>query len=71
MKDGKISRLGVERLAALRVDDAEYWERRYKGYRFLRCYSRFNPFNGQWYVSAVLYRTNGDPPKWEEEEWIT
>lgn len=70
-KDGKISRTAVERMATERVDDAAYWEKRYKGYRFLRCYSRFNEYNGRWYVSAVMYKTGGDAPKWEENEWIT
>lgn len=69
--DGRISHRGVERLAKLRENDAEYWERRYKGYRFLRCYSRFNAYNGQWYVSAVMYRTGGTPPEWEVDYWIT
>ena len=70
-KDGKISRTAVERMATERVDDAAYWEKRYKGYRFLRCYSRFNEYNGRWYVSAVMYKTGGNAPKWEENEWIT
>ena len=70
-RDGRISHRGVERLAKLRENDAEYWEKRYKGYRFLRCYSRFNAYNGQWYVSAVMYRADGAPPNWEVDDWIT
>ena len=70
-RDGRISHRGVERLAKLRENDAEYWEKRYKGYRFLRCYSRFNAYNGQWYVSVVMYRADGAPPNWEVDDWIT
>ncbi len=70
-RDGKVSRRGVERMATERVDDREFWEKRYKGYRFIRCYSRYNEFNGHWYVSAIMYKTDGDPPDWKEDEWIT
>lgn len=70
-RDGRISHAGVKHMAALHSDDAKYWEKRYKGYRFLRCYSRYNGFNGQWYVSVVMYRSEGEPPKWEADDWIT
>lgn len=69
-KDGKISRRGVEKLAKERVDDREYWEKRYKGYRFIKCYARHNNYNGHWYVSVVMYKTAGEPPKWEVKEWM-
>lgn len=69
-KDGKISRRGVEKLAKERVDDRAYWEKRYKGYRFIKCYARYNNYNGHWYVSVVMYKTSGEPPKWEVKEWI-
>lgn len=69
-KDGKISRRGVEKLAKERVDDRAYWEKRYKGYRFIKCYARYNNYNGHWYVSVVMYKTSGAPPKWEVKEWI-
>ena len=71
IKDGKISKRAVERIATQRVDDREYWEKKYKGYRFLRCYNRFNEYNGHWYVSAVMYKTDGEVPRWEEKEWLT
>ena len=71
IKDGMIARSTVARMATERVDDRAFWERRYKGYRFLRGYARFNTYNGHWYLSAVLYRTDGAPPRWEEDEWIT
>ncbi len=70
-KDGKITPYGMERLAKQRVDDREYWENRYKGYRFIKCYSRFNEFNGHWYVSVVMYKADGGPPpKWEFADWL-
>ncbi len=71
-KDGKISRRGVASMAQLRVDDAAYWEKRYKGYKFIRCYSRYNDYNGHWYVSVVMYRADsGVLPRWNQDEWLT
>lgn len=70
-KDGRISHACVKRMATKCANDVEYWEKRYKGYRFLRCYSRFNNYNGQWYVSVVMYRTEETPPKYEVDDWIT
>ena len=69
-KDGKITRRGVERLAKERADDREYWERRYKGYRFIRCFPRYNNYNGHWYLSVIMYKaTRGEElPPWEVEE---
>lgn len=71
-KDGKITEKGVQRIATQRVDDKDYWERRYKGYRFIRCYSRYNEYNGYWYVSVVMYKVKDgqEPPDWNVEEWI-
>jgi translation initiation factor 2 beta subunit (eIF-2beta)/eIF-5 len=69
-RDGHISARQVERMASERVDDRQYWERRYKGYRFLRCYARQNPFNGFWYVSVVMWRDGEDPPDWQFCDWM-
>ena len=65
-KDGRISARGVERMAKQRTDDVGFWENRYKGYRFVRCFSRFNEYNGQWYVSVVMYKSecDRDIPPW-------
>ncbi len=54
--DGKVGRKTVERMAKLHCDDADYWERRYKGYRFIRCFARYNKYNGHWYVSVVMFK---------------
>lgn len=71
-RDGRITKRGVERLAKERSEDREYWERKYKGYRFIRCFARYNNFNGHWYLSVIMYKAkNGDTlPPWEVEEWI-
>jgi len=71
VKDGRLSKNQVEKLAKLRDTDSEYWEKRHKGYRFLRCYARKNPYNGLYYVSVIMYKTGGQAPKWEVEEWLT
>lgn len=55
-QDGKTSRAVVERMATVRVDDAGYWERRYRGYDFLECTPVFNEYNLHWYVSVQMYK---------------
>lgn len=70
-KDGVLSRGDVALMATQRVDDRAYWENQYKGYRFLRCYSRFNEYNGHWYVSVIMYKADIDAPQWQADEWIT
>ena len=71
-KDGRITARGVQMLATQRVDDKAYWERKYKGYRFIRCFARYNEYNGNWYVSVVMYKSDGEEmPQWEVNEWIT
>ena len=70
-RDGKITPRGVEKLATERVDDREYWERRHKGYKFIRCFARYNVFNGYWYVSVVMYKTENteEIPTWHTD-WL-
>lgn len=72
-KDGKITPRGLERISKERVDDREYWERKYKGYRFVRTYARYNEYNGHWYLSVIMYKADSDAelPQWEIEEWLT
>lgn len=72
-RDGKVSRAAVEKMVRLHADDRDYWERRYPGYRFLRTFSRYNSYNGHWYLSVIMYRKDGPPPKWTLEDddlWI-
>lgn len=69
--DGRITKRGVELLAKKRANDAEYWERRYKGYRFIRCFPRYNEYNGHWYVSVIMYRSDKAlVPEWKISEWL-
>lgn len=72
-KDGKISRRGVEAMAKLRADDAAFWEKRYKGYRFIRCFPRYNEYNSHWYVSVIMYKAGADAelPEWKIDDWLT
>ena len=70
-RDGKITPRYVEKLAKTRVDDRTYWENRYKGYRFIRCYPMYNEYNGYWYVSVVMYKTGEEEaPPWGIDDWI-
>lgn len=69
-KDGKLTRQGVERIAKQRINDKEYWEKKYKGYRFLQCYARFNDYNEHWYISVVMYKSDEKAPPWSATEWI-
>ena len=69
-RDGKITPRYVEKLAKTRVDDKTYWENRYKGYRFIRCYPVYNEYNGYWYVSVVMYKTGEEEaPPWGIDDW--
>lgn len=70
-KDGAVTRRGVERIAKERVDDREYWEKKYKGYRFIRCFPRYNEYNRHWYVTVIMYRATDSEklPEWKIDEW--
>lgn len=70
IKKSKLSPCGLEKIAKQRCDDREYWEKRYKGYRFLRCYSRYNEYNGHWYVSVIMWKDGDGPlPRWDFDDW--
>lgn len=70
IKDARFSAAHLAKLAQERVDDAAYWEKKYKGYRFLRAFPRFNEFNGHWYLTVVMYAAGDDPvPKWDMDNW--
>lgn len=71
-KDASFSRRGVELLAKRRADDAAYWENRYKGYKFVRTFARFNEYNGYWYMSVIMYRSDQAVlPEWKVGDWLT
>lgn len=55
-KDGRIGKRGVRKMATQYVEDKEYFEKRYKGYQFLKCVPTFNDYNGYWYIEIVMRR---------------
>ena len=55
-KDGRIGKQGVRKMATQYVEDKEYFEKRYKGYQFLKCAPTFNDYNGYWYIEIVMRR---------------
>lgn len=55
-KDGTHTRSEMARIARECVDDREYWERKYKGYRFVSAIPTYNEFNGWWYIYVRMYR---------------
>lgn len=70
-KSSPLTKSSVGRIASERADDRAYWEKKYKGYRFLRCFPRWNDFNGNWYITTILYKTTDPVPEWEGEKWVT
>lgn len=55
-KDGQHTRRGIARIATQRINDRAYWERKYKGYRFVSATPVYNDYNGWWYIYAKMYR---------------
>lgn len=55
-KDDTHTRSEMARIARERVDDKDYWERQYKGYRFVSATPTYNEFNGWWYIYVRMYR---------------
>lgn len=60
VKDGTHTRRGLARIARERVDDSAYWERKYKGFRFVSARPVFNEFTGWWSLYVKMYRA--EPP---------
>lgn len=69
VRDGVCSRGRLEKTCRERVDDNGYWQRKFKGYKLLHTYPVFNQYNGQWYLSVVMYKTKDEPPPWEFDCW--
>lgn len=57
-KDGKISKRFLQKLASERMNDVQYWEKRYKGCKFIEAEAMYNDFNGFWYLSITMAKTN-------------
>ncbi len=70
VKDSRLTPGKVARIAQDRVEDRAFWEKKFKGYRFIRCYSRYNEHNGQWYISVIMYRDDKELPEWKYDDWI-
>lgn len=68
-KDDVFTHRHLEKLCRERNDDKIYWQNKFKGYKLLRAYPVYNQYNGQWYMSVVLYKTNDEPPPWNFECW--
>ena len=62
-KDGTHTRSQMARIARERVDDRKYWERKYKGYRFVSATPVYNEFNCWWYIYVKMYRDTRTPIK--------
>ena len=71
IKDGGVTKRQLEKWCADRVDDAEFWERRYKGYKFVRAFPRWNEYNANWYLSVDMYKTDDEShiPAWSADVW--
>lgn len=66
IKDGQISERKLRELCEQRVDDREYWERRYPSYNFVKCYPSYNEHNGHWYLSVVMYKKSTNQSYYEK-----
>ncbi len=53
-KDGVFSARYLEKLCKQRIDDADFWERRYKGYRFIDAEAIYNEDYGTWHLSLFM-----------------
>ena len=54
--DNTHTRREIARIARERIDDKEYWQRKYKGYNFISAVPVFNEFNGWWYLYVKMYK---------------
>ena len=70
IKNARFSAGHLAKLSQERCDDAQYWEKKYPGYRFLRAFPRFNEYNSHWYLTIVMYAAGDGPvPKWDMDNW--
>ena len=56
IKDSGLSRAQTAQIARDRIDDQNFWEKRYEGYRFVSATPIFNDWNGWWYIYVKLYK---------------
>lgn len=71
VKDGGTTKRELEKWCAERADDAEFWEKRYKGYKFVRAFPRWNEYNANWYLTVIMYKPDesGQAPPWSADAW--
>ena len=69
IKNVRFSAGHLAKLSQERCDDAQYWEKKYPGYRFVRSFPRFNDYNGHWYLTVVMYAGDGPVPEWNMDNW--
>lgn len=55
-KDGQMSERKLRELGEQRVDDREYWEKKYPSYDFVSCRPFYNEYNGHWYITVIMYK---------------
>ena len=60
--DDTHTRSQMAQIARERVDDREYWEHKYKGYRFISAVPTYNEFNGWWYIDVKMYKERVKTP---------
>lgn len=53
-KDGVFKMRYLEKLCKQRIDDADFWERRYKGRRFIGAEAVYNEDYGTWALSVTM-----------------
>ena len=69
IKDGAFTKGNLQKLCRERVDDSDYWQKKFKGYKLLQTEPRYNQYNGLWYMTVTLWRTDSVPPPWRNNEW--
>lgn len=55
-KKAYISRRRLTELAEKKIDDKEFWEKKYPGYSFVRMEACFNEISCQYYITVVMYK---------------
>lgn len=55
----------IRKIAESHSSDAEYWEKKYKGYKFVKCEAVFNNYNKHWYLSLIMFKTSLDSIEWK------
>lgn len=59
----------VDNMCRMRVDDSAFWERKFKGFRFLGARPLLNEYNGRMYLTVTMFAGDGGgiPPEFDYE----